>query len=378
MTIDPTVPAATDFSVDDHAWMARAIRLAARGLYGTSPNPRVGCVLVRDNQLVGEGWHQRCGGPHAEAHALAVAGDRARGATAYVSLEPCAHHGRTPPCAQALIAAGVVRVVAAQRDPNPHVDGAGLEQLRAAGIVVACGLLESAACSLNPGFLSRMQRGRPWVRVKLAASLDARTALASGESRWITGAAARRDVHDWRARSCALITGIGTVLADDPALTPRDHPGRAHRVDPPLRVVLDRGLRLPPGARLLREPGPVLVLTESNDRQRRRSLEAVGAEVLCADAALTPRGVLSLLAARAINEVLVESGPTLAGAFVAADLVDELLVYQAMHLLGDAGRPLLALPEPAGMAERREWELIDHRHVGRDLRLRLRPRTAAC
>lgn len=378
MTIDPTVPAATDFSVDDHAWMARAIRLAARGLYGTSPNPRVGCVLVRDNQLVGEGWHQRCGGPHAEAHALAVAGDRARGATAYVSLEPCAHHGRTPPCAQALIAAGVVRVVAAQRDPNPHVDGAGLEQLRAAGIVVACGLLESAACSLNPGFLSRMQRGRPWVRVKLAASLDARTALASGESRWITGAAARRDVHDWRARSCALITGIGTVLADDPALTPRDHPGRAHRVDPPLRVVLDRGLRLPPGARLFREPGSVLVLTESNDRQRRRSLEAVGAEVLCADAPLTLRGVLSLLAARAINEVLVESGPTLAGAFVAADLVDELLVYQAMHLLGDAGRPLLALPEPAGMAERREWELIDHRHVGRDLRLRLRPRTAAC
>jgi diaminohydroxyphosphoribosylaminopyrimidine deaminase / 5-amino-6-(5-phosphoribosylamino)uracil reductase len=362
------------FSADDHRWMARALELAARGLYGTAPNPRVGCVLVRDRRVVGEGWHQRCGGPHAEAHALASAGDLACGATAYVSLEPCAHHGRTPPCAQALVAAGVARVVAAVRDPNPQVDGAGLDRLRAAGVETACGLMESEARALNPGFLSRMSRGRPWVRVKLAASLDARTALASGESRWITGAPARRDVHAWRARSCALVTGIGTVLADDPGLTPRDHPGRALRAAPPLRVVLDRRLRLSPGARLFREPGRVLLLTEAVDACRQQALERVGAEVLrCPDHGLTLAWVLGVLAARAVNEVLIEAGPTLAGAFLAEGLVDELLVYQGMHLLGHAGRPLVCLPEPANMAERQGWQLLDVRHVGQDLRLWLRP-----
>jgi len=374
MPTDPADEKRKGFGADDHRWMARALELAARGLYGTAPNPRVGCVLVRDGRVVGEGWHQRWGGPHAEAHALAIAGDLARGATAYVSLEPCAHHGRTPPCAQALVAAGVVRVVAAVRDPNPQVDGAGLGQLRAAGVETACGLLEAEAAALNPGFLSRMSRGRPWVRVKLAASLDGRTALASGASRWITGAPARRDVHAWRARSCALLTGIGTVLADDPGLTPRDHPGRALLAAPPLRVVLDRRLRLPASARLFREPGRVLVLTEAVDVRRQQALERVGAEVLpVRDHGLTPARVLGMMAARAVNEVLIEAGPTLAGAFLAEGLVDELLVYQGMHLLGHAGRPLVCLPEPASMAERQGWQLLDLRCIGQDLRLRLRP-----
>src|SRR6478672_10279328 len=230
----------TMFTATDHAFMARALRLAERGTYTTRPNPMVGCVLAQGDEAVGEGWHQRKGGPHAEVFALQAAGDRAKGATAYVTLEPCAHTGSTGPCAEALIAAGVARVVGAMRDPFPQVDGAGFERLRAAGIAVEEGLMEAEARELNRGFLSRIERGRPWFRIKLAMSLDGRTAMASGDSKWISGEPARRDVHRWRARSGAIVTGAGTVLADDPQLTVRLESGED--VVPPLRVVLDPGL----------------------------------------------------------------------------------------------------------------------------------------
>ena len=356
--------------------MGLALQLAGRGLCSTRPNPRVGCVLVRGGEIVGQGWHQRAGEPHAEIHALEDAGERAAGATAYVTLEPCSHHGRTPPCVEALTAAGVRRVVTAMTDPNPRVAGEGLRRLADAGITVACGVLESEARALNPGFVSRMTRGRPWLRIKLAASLDGRTAMASGESKWITGEAARRDVHAWRARSCAVMTGIGTVLADDPALTVRDVPAGTTPAGQPLRVVLDSGLRLPAAARLLGQPGPVLVLTAGGDPAHRGALEAAGVEVRVLPAAgdgVDPEAVLAELARREINEVLVESGPTLAGALLRRGLVDELILYQAMHLLGDAARPLIRLPGLDAMADRLALRLRDVRRFGDDLRLILVP-----
>ncbi|BCK86810.1 riboflavin biosynthesis protein RibD [Sideroxyarcus emersonii] len=351
----------------DSQWMARALRLAERGLCSTSPNPRVGCVLVKEGKSIGEGWHVRAGEPHAEVHALRAAGAAARGATAYVTLEPCSHHGRTPPCADALIAAGIRRVVVAMQDPNPLVAGQGLDKLRAAGIAVECGLMEAAARELNIGFISRMTRGMPWVRSKIAASLDGRTALANGVSKWITGEAARRDVQHWRARSCAVLTGSGTVRADDPRLDVREvEVGRQ-----PLRVVLDSSLHIAPEARVLRG-GPTLVYTAIPDAARHQALQAVGAEV----ALLTgERGrvdlaaVLQDLARRGINEVLVEAGRTLNGALLEAGLVDELVLYLAPKLLGDAARGLAELGALTQLQQGTDLKWQDVRQVGDDLRI---------
>ncbi|MEE4383654.1 MAG: bifunctional diaminohydroxyphosphoribosylaminopyrimidine deaminase/5-amino-6-(5-phosphoribosylamino)uracil reductase RibD [Pseudomonadales bacterium] len=372
------------FTDTDRLHMARALELARRGLYTTRPNPRVGCVIVAGEAVVGEGWTAPTGGPHAEARALEVAGERARGATVYVTLEPCSHFGRTPPCADALVRAGVGRVVAAVRDPHSFVDGSGLARLEAAGIPVETGLLATEAEALNAGFFARQTRGRPWVRLKLAASLDGRTAMASGESQWITGPAARRDVQHLRARSCAIVTGVGTVLADDPRLTLReaeldDLPAfdRAFlaRV-PPLRVVLDATLRTPPGARVL-QGGPVLIHGGAEaSPERRAALEVAGAEVELL--APGPSGgvdlaaVLAGLAARECNEVLLECGPTLAGSALAAGLVDELWLYLAPVLLGDRARPLARLGLDT-MADRLRLALRDVTPVGDDLRLVLTP-----
>lgn len=356
------------FSADDHRHMAHALRLAAHGLYTTDPNPRVGCVLVRGGRVVGEGWHQRAGDAHAEVLALRQAGAQARGATAYVSLEPCCHHGRTPPCVEALIEAGIARVVAAMRDPNPAVAGGGLQRLEAAGILTAAGLLSEQAEALNPGFVQRMRTGRPFVRSKLAASLDGRTAMASGESRWITGEAARRDVQHLRARSSAILTGVGTVLADDPRLNVR----LAEAGPQPLRVILDSGLRTPPQAQLLREPGRTLILGCAPEPTRRAALEAAGAEVLdlpALDGRLDLGAVLDLLGQRAVNELLVEAGPTLNGALMQAGQVDELVLYLAPVLMGDAARALFSLPGLERMADRLALTVRDVRPVGADLRV---------
>ena len=373
------------FSVDDHRYMARALRLAERGLYTTDPNPRVGCVLVKHGDIVGEGWHRCAGEPHAERLALAAAGESARGATAYVSLEPCSHHGRTPPCADGLIEAGVARVVAAMTDPNPLVAGRGLAMLRDAGIVAEHGLLAADAEAINPGFFRRMRDGRPHVRCKLAMSLDGRTAMANGESKWITSEAARQDVQHLRARSSAIVTGIETVLADDPSLNVRlpiaQLPGVEHAdyLRQPLRVVLDTRLRMPPRARMLTLPGNTLVVCgESASRSVESELRDLGADVLRLPqlgGRLALDRLLQQLAERQVNEVLIESGPTLAGSALSAGIVDELIVYMAPHLMGDAARGLVRMPGVEGMADRFELEFRDVRRVGADLRLTLASRS---
>ncbi len=361
------------FTAIDHQHMAHALRLAERGLFTTQPNPRVGCVIAHGDAVVGSGWHQRAGEPHAEVFALREAGERARGATAYVTLEPCAHHGRTPPCADALVAAGVARVVIAAEDPFPQVAGRGIAVLRAAGIAVDGGLLRDKARELNIGFFSRLERGRPFVRVKLAMSLDGRTALANGESKWITGDAARADVQRWRARSSAVLTGSGTVLADDPRLTARLPEGTPHV--PPLRVVLDRRLRTPPGSHVLDAAAPTLLLHGPHAVTPDAPHAGVEyAEVAERDGALDLSAVLALLTARDCNEVHVEAGPTLCGALFAAGLADELLLYVAPVLLGDGARALLALPPLESMAGRWRLDVVDQRQVGADWRLRLRPK----
>ncbi|EZQ13912.1 diaminohydroxyphosphoribosylaminopyrimidine deaminase [Halopseudomonas bauzanensis] len=364
-----------------HRLMARAIQLAARGLYTTEPNPRVGCVLARDGEIVGEGWHVRAGEGHAEVNALAQAGERARGATAYVTLEPCSHFGKTPPCANALIDAGVSRVVAAMQDPNPQVAGQGLARLRAAGIEVDCGLLESEARDLNPGFIKRMQQGLPWVRLKLAMSLDGRTAMASGESQWITGPQARADVQRLRARSGAVISGADSVLLDDSALTVRAAElgldadlATAAAASQPLRVLIDGRLRVPLQQRLFREAGPVLVVC-ADTQQREAEYRHHGAELLALpgeQGRVDLGGLLYELGRRGCNEVLVESGADLAGAFWRAALVDELIVYMAPRLLGSRARPLLDLPFDR-MAEAMDLDVTDMRVIGRDWRITARP-----
>ncbi len=362
------------FSAADHEFMARALRLAERGLFSTTPNPRVGCVLVRDGAVVGEGWHARAGEPHAEAHALAAAcaerPNAARGATAYVTLEPCSHHGRTPPCTDALIAAGVARVVAAMRDPNPQVAGRGLQQLRAAGIAVADGLLAHEARELNIGFASRMERGRPWLRLKLAASLDGKTALNNGRSQWITGPEARRDGHFFRARACAILTGAGTVRDDDPRLTVRDVATSRQ----PLRVVVDSRYETPPTARIL-EGGNTLVAAASEDAAKSAALRAAGAEVAVLP---DPHGkvdlprLLAVLAERGVNELHVEAGHKLNGSLLREGLVDELLLYFAPTILG-SGREMFPLPELTDLAGRRDLKLVDLRRIGGDIRILARP-----
>ncbi|WP_426700725.1 bifunctional diaminohydroxyphosphoribosylaminopyrimidine deaminase/5-amino-6-(5-phosphoribosylamino)uracil reductase RibD [Rhodanobacter sp. Col0626] len=359
------------FSTVDHLHMAHALRLAERGIHTTQPNPRVGCVIAQGEEVVGAGFHQRAGEPHAEVFALREAGERARGATAYVTLEPCAHHGRTPPCADALIAAGVARVVIATEDPFPQVDGRGASRLRAAGIIVDTTLMREAARELNVGFFSRIERRRPFVRVKLAMSLDGRTALANGESKWITGEAARTDVQRWRARSSAILSGSGTVLADNPRLTVRLPDGEAFT--PPLRVILDRQLRTPADSHVLDGSTPTLVLHGAAEVGAAHGFERVEQMAIATENdALDLSVVLALLAARDCNEVHVEAGPTLCGALFAAGLVDELLLYIAPLLLGDSARPLLYLPGLGDMAKRWQLQVVDQRQLGADWRLRLR------
>lgn len=358
----------TTFTTLDHLHMARALRLAERGLFTARPNPMVGCVIAHGDRVVGEGWHQRTGGPHAEVFALRQAGEEARGATAYVTLEPCAHHGRTPPCALALIGAGVARVVAAMRDPFPKVDGGGFVLLREAGIEVAEGLMAAQARELNHGFLSRVERARPWLRVKLAASLDGRTAMADGSSKWITGEAARNDVQRWRARAGAILTGADTVLADDPRLTVRL---ADTEVIPPLRVVLDTRLRSLECARVREGGAPTLYLHDAAVSPP-DAADAEFASVPSQEGRLDLGAVLALLAERGINEVHTEAGATLSGALLAGGWVDELLLYQAPTLLGEHGRPLLGGLGIHDMAQQRRLRVVDQRQVGADLRLLLR------
>jgi diaminohydroxyphosphoribosylaminopyrimidine deaminase/5-amino-6-(5-phosphoribosylamino)uracil reductase len=364
---------------EDERFMSRALALARRGLYTTDPNPRVGCVLVRHGEIVGEGWHQRAGQAHAEVNAILAAGARADGATAYVSLEPCRHQGRTGPCTQALAAAGVRRVVAAMTDPDPRTAGQGLEALRGAGIQVLCGLLEDQARDLNPGFIMRHTRGRPFVRIKMAMSLDGRTAMADGQSKWITGSSARRDVQRLRARSSAILTGIGTLLADDPSLTVRPAElGEDVAIRQPLRVVVDRRLRTPVDASLLRQPGATLIVTGNDQAEHsRRALTDAGAEIL----SLSPSGgggelaaLMAALAERGINEVLVEAGATLGGALLTEELVDEIVLYMAPVLLGDAARGLFHLPQIRTLAQGLALDVTDVRSVGSDWRITARPK----
>ncbi len=361
-------------AVDERPFMQRALELARRGLYTTDPNPRVGCVLVRDGVIVGEGWHQWAGQAHAEVAALADAGANAHGATAYVTLEPCCHYGRTPPCTDALIAAGVRRVVAAMQDPNPRVAGQGLARLARAGIETGSGLLETEARQLNPGFCQRMTTGLPWVRSKLASSLDGRTALLNGESRWISGEASRQDVHRLRARSSAILTGIDTVLADDARLTVRlesaDTP-----VNPPLRVVLDSRLRLPAHAALCDGSAPTLVITTAPDSSRggARLPDTVRVARVRADSAGQPHlaAVLALLGEEGCNEVMVEAGAGLNGALLQAGLVDEWIIYLAPVILGDQARGLFHLPALTRMADRYALQISEVTRMGADIRLTL-------
>ncbi|MGA9032686.1 MAG: bifunctional diaminohydroxyphosphoribosylaminopyrimidine deaminase/5-amino-6-(5-phosphoribosylamino)uracil reductase RibD [Sulfuricaulis sp.] len=356
-------------SAADARFMARALQLARRGMYTTDPNPRVGCVIVKDGKIIGEGWHERAGEPHAEVNALNQAGKiQAHSAGVYLTLEPCCHQGRTPPCTQALIKAGVTRVVAAMRDPNPQVAGKGIKVLESHGIRVDVGLMEKEAETLNPGFVSRMKRGRPYVRVKLAASADGRTAMANGESKWITGEAARADVQKWRARSSAILTGVSTVLADDPSLNVRDiKTGRQ-----PLRVVVDSRLRMPVTARMLRGAGKTLVITASQDMAITEKLKKAGAEI--ADMPTQQKTVdlgrlMKHLAWLEMNEVLVEAGATLCGALLRANLVDELVLYYAPQIMGNNERGMFALTPLARMADRVNLEIMDVRPIGKDWRV---------
>lgn len=359
-------------SATDHLYMARALRLAARGLTSTDPNPRVGCVLVKSGDIIGEGWHQRVGEPHAEVYALQQAGEQAAGATAYVTLEPCCHHGRTPPCTEALIDAGVARVVAAMEDPNPHVAGKGFAALREAGIDTHSGVLGAEAEQLNAGFVMRMRYGRPWVRCKLAMSTDGCTAMAGGESRWITGAAARRDVHRLRARSSAIMTGIDTVLADDPSLTARPGDDTDESIRQPLRVILDSRLRMPKDAKLLQMPGETLLVTGVADAEKGAWLARKGVEIVTLPLQgqrLDLSAVMQHLGSMEINEVHLEAGATLCGALLQAGLIDELVIYMAPHLMGDTARGLFTLPGLDSMAQRVQLSFNDLRAVGEDWRI---------
>jgi diaminohydroxyphosphoribosylaminopyrimidine deaminase/5-amino-6-(5-phosphoribosylamino)uracil reductase len=366
--------------------MQRALELAGLGVRTTQPNPRVGCVIAREEAIVGEGWHQRSGEPHAEVFALRAAGEAARGATAFVTLEPCNHHGRTPPCTEALIAAGISKVIFACGDPNPRVDGSGASRLRAAGIEVETGLLSEQGEELNLGFFKRMRTGRPWVRLKLAASLDGRTALANGESRWITSQAAREDVHRFRAESAAILSTSATVLADDPELTAR--PGVVNddsKIRHPLRVILDRHLRIPSTARLFATEGEIVRLTSASalasaaatasmgtraDAHESRRIEMIAS---AADGRLSLEAALAWMGGAGLNEVWTEAGPTLAGTLLASQLVDELVLYVAPRLLGSDARPLANLAGPLRLADSPDWRIHDLRQTGPDIRIMLRP-----
>lgn len=357
-------------------FMAHALQLAQQGLYTTDPNPRVGCVLVKEGQIIAEGWHRCAGEDHAEVVALKKAGDLAQGATAYVTLEPCSHTGKTPPCCDALIDAQVGQVITAMKDPNPLVAGRGIEKLESAGIKVICGVLEAQARALNPGFIKRMEHGLPYVRCKMAMSLDGRTAMASGESQWITGPAARSDVQRLRARSSAIVTGLGTVQADNPSLTLRSDELGVEDADQivlhqPLRVVADSGFKISPAAKLFAQPGTTLVVgVEQNERAQILRKQGVETLVCAAQSGQVDlKALLSALADREVNEVLVESGATLAGAFLQQGLVDEMVLYMAPKLLGHGARAVFNLPGLVNMADQIKLEIKDVRNVGVDLRI---------
>lgn len=366
--------------MNDHAYMARAVELAERGIFTTTPNPNVGCVLVRDNEIVGEGWHQKAGDVHAELHALQMAGPKARGATAYVTLEPCSHTGRTGPCCEALIQAGVSRVVVAMQDPNPLVAGRGLDRLQQAGIPVSHGLLSEQAWKLNRGFLKRMRTGLPWVSLKMGTSLDGRTAMASGESQWITCKAARQDVQRLRAASCAILTSAATVLADDPALTVRRDEldevsalllAQQPELRQPIRVLLDRKLQVPADRRLFAQPGTTWRFSHTNKVTPLSGVvdfylpEHQGHSDLVA--------LMVLLGNKQINQVWVEAGARLAGALLTAGVVDELIVYQSPKLLGDKARGLCVLPAIHLLSEAIRFKYEQVTQIGDDLRIILRP-----
>jgi diaminohydroxyphosphoribosylaminopyrimidine deaminase/5-amino-6-(5-phosphoribosylamino)uracil reductase len=365
-SIRPDRTAASD-SDADRRFMARALELAGRGLYTTTPNPRVGCVIVKDGSIAGSGWHEAAGRPHAEINALREAGEKARGATLYVTLEPCCHHGRTPPCTDAVIQAGVARVVAAMQDPNPIVSGNGFARLSSAGVEVAQGLMQEEARELNIGYVTRMAQGRPWVRMKVAATLDGRTALANGTSQWITGEASRRDGHHFRARACAVLTGIGTVMDDDPEMnvryveTPRQ----------PLKVLVDSRLEVPEGARILAH-GPVIVAAARADKAKAEALRARGVEVLLLP---NPHGKVDLpelvreLGRRGMNEVHVEAGTRLNGSLLREGCVDELLVYLAPSIIGDTGLGMFSLPALSDLAQRTRLSVREVGRVGEDIRV---------
>ena len=354
-------------TLQDAIYMAKAIALAKQGRYTTDPNPRVGCLLVKDNQIIAQGWHQRAGQGHAEVEALKQLGN-ASGATAYVTLEPCSHHGRTPPCCEALIKAGVSRVVVAMQDPNPLVAGKGLKKLQEAGIDVICGVLEKDARALNRGFIKRMTQGLPFIRSKLAMSLDGRTAMASGESKWITGTEARTDVQRLRAKSSAILTGINTVLADDPLLNVR----LETEVLQPVRVILDSGLQMPVNAKMVSLEGRSLILTCANDGIKNQVLEQAGFEVFILaekQGRLDLPTVFKFLAEQQINEVLIEAGAVLNGALLESGLVDEWIVYMASCILGHQGHGLFNLASMQTMADKKQLHLQQTRQVGNDLRL---------
>jgi len=372
--------------------MATALKLAARGLFSPHPNPRVGCVIADGQNVLGRGWHEFAGGPHAEIVALRDAGQDVKGSTAYITLEPCSHHGRTPPCTEALLSAGVSRIVVASADPNPHVNGQGLQHLRNAGLAVATGLMAGEAEALNPGFFMRMRKSRPWVRVKTAISLDGRTALDNGDSKWISSEASRRDVHKWRARSSAVLTGIGTVLADNPAMNVRLESHHGQNGQPgqheqnglggqapgrqPLRIIADSSWRTPPGSRILADPATVII-AGTEDVAVPVELEATGAQCISLPAVagrVNLVALLSRLAEMELNEIQVEAGARLCGALLQDKLVDEVLIYQAPQLLGKGGPGPFAFGPLESMDQRTHLKLLETRRLGNDWRLRLEPK----
>lgn len=360
------------FSPADAAFMFQALQLAERGLYTTSPNPRVGCVIVRDDKIVSSGWHEKAGQPHAEINALTIAGDAARGATAYITLEPCSHHGRTPPCVDALIRAGIARAVIAMEDPNPRVLGLGCSRLKQAGISVDTGLLQAQARALNAGFVKRMQQGIPWLRLKIAASLDGKTALNNGCSQWITGEAARQDGHRWRARSCAVMTGIGTILSDNARLSVR-HISTTRQ---PKKVIIDNRLSIPLDAFVLQDKNTFIFTANSEDKIKIKALENIGAKVIvCNDAnqrQVNLATMMRMLATLELNEVLVEAGSRLSGALLHAGLIDELIIYFSPSLLGSNAKAMFQLPELSSLEHKIPLNVDDIRMIGKDIRIMAR------
>lgn len=361
------------YSHPDIEFMAQALKLARKGRFTTSPNPNVGCVIVKDGVVVGKGFHQKAGGPHAEVHALNQAGEKAKGATCYVTLEPCSHYGRTPPCAEGLIKAGVAKVIAAMEDPNPRVSGRGIQMLLDAGIEAYCGLLESQAKAVNLGFIKRMQGNGPLVQCKLACTLDGKTALANGESKWITAGEARLDVQKHRAQSCAIISGADTVITDDASLNVRLDYASPLEVRQPIRVIIDTQNRLTADLKLFTHPHRVILIRQTLDKSQQwpHFVEQICVNLNNDKADLTV--VLAILAEMGCNQIWLEAGATLAGAFMAQQLVDELIIYQAPKLIGNSGRGLMELGVYSQMKQIPELDISDVRQVGRDIKITAKP-----